>query len=118
MIKANRVVTGLVATLLAACVVSCSTKQATTGSITSAPFGQTPDGKAVTLFTLQNTNGVVATICNHGGIVTSLQVPDRTGAMGDVVLGYDNLAARLRDCIAAFTSSALCWYSSLVLRGT
>jgi aldose 1-epimerase len=97
MSKANRVGSGLVVTLLAAGVLSCSTKQATTGSITSASFGQTPDGKAVTLFTLQNTNGVVATICNYGGIVTSLQVPDRTGAMGDVVLGYDNLAGYLKE---------------------
>lgn len=115
MIKANRVVTGLVATLLAACVVSCSTKQATTGSITSAPFGQTPDGKAVTLFTLQNTNGVVATICNHGGIVTSLQVPDRTGAMGDVVLGYDNLAGYLKD--SPYFGSLIGRYGNRIAKG-
>jgi aldose 1-epimerase len=32
-----------------------------------------------------------ARICNYGGLVTSLKVPDRNGKLGDVVLGYDNL---------------------------
>jgi len=60
-------------------------------SITSKPFGQTPDGKQVDIFTLTNNNGLVAQITNFGGIVTSLSVPDRDGKMADVVLGFDDL---------------------------
>lgn len=60
-------------------------------SITSKPFGQTPDGKQVDIFTLTNKNGLVAQITNFGGIVTSLSVPDRDGKMADVVLGFDDL---------------------------
>jgi aldose 1-epimerase len=50
------------------------------------------DGKEVDLYTLTNRNGLVAKITNYGAIVVELHVPDRTGQMGDVALGYDNLA--------------------------
>ena len=30
---------------------------------------------------------------NYGGIVQSLNVPDKNGKLGDVVLGYDNLSS-------------------------
>jgi aldose 1-epimerase len=42
----------------------------------------------VELFRLANRHGLVATITNYGGIVTSLLVPDRAGNLGDIVLGY------------------------------
>ncbi|MEI6787808.1 MAG: aldose epimerase family protein [bacterium] len=54
-------------------------------------FGKTPDGVQVYVFTLTNSTGVEARIINYGGIVLSLKVPDRSGRMGDVVLGYDTL---------------------------
>jgi aldose 1-epimerase len=53
------------------------------------------DGQAVSLFTLTNANGLVVRITNYGGIVVALLVPDRHGALGDVVLGLDNLEAYL-----------------------
>ena len=46
---------------------------------------------AVDLYTLTNRNGVSARIINYGGIVVSLNMPDRSGQLGDVVLGYDAL---------------------------
>lgn len=55
------------------------------------PFGKSPDGKAVDLYTLRNANGVEVEICNYGGIVVSFKVPDRNGKLGDIVLGFDNL---------------------------
>jgi len=60
-------------------------------------FGQTSDGKEVSLFTLRNAKGAEALISNYGGIVTSLRVPDRNGYLGDVVLGYGNLADYLKE---------------------
>jgi aldose 1-epimerase len=62
------------------------------GSITSNPFGKTPDGCDISIYTLTNSKGMEARIINYGGIVVSLKVPDKTGALGDVVLGYDSLA--------------------------
>jgi aldose 1-epimerase len=59
--------------------------------VAKEPFGKTLDGKPVDIYTLSNTNGVEARICNYGGIVVSLKCPDKDGHIGDVVLGYDNL---------------------------
>jgi aldose 1-epimerase len=59
-------------------------------------FGQMADGAAVDLCTLTNARGLIAKITNYGTIITELHVPDRKGALGDVVLGFDNLAQYLR----------------------
>ena len=48
------------------------------------------------LFTLRNRNGCEARITNYGGIVVSLHVPDRSGALADVVLGYETLDGYLK----------------------
>jgi len=66
-------------------------------NISARPFGTTKDGVAVQLYTLRNKAGSVATISSYGGLVTSLKVADRTGAIGDVTLGYDNLDGYLKD---------------------
>jgi aldose 1-epimerase len=59
--------------------------------ITKKRFGHLPDGRLVEIYTLCNQNGMEARILTYGGIVQSLQVPDRKGNLGDVVLGYDKL---------------------------
>jgi aldose 1-epimerase len=66
-------------------------------SVTHTPFGKTADGKAVEIYTLTNANGVELKAINYGCIITSLKVPDRTGKMADVVLGYDTLDGYLKD---------------------
>ena len=58
-------------------------------NVSKQPFGQTSDGTAVDLYTLAD-GKVEARITNYGGIVVSLRVPDRTGKLDDVVLGYDS----------------------------
>ena len=50
------------------------------------------DGKEVSLFTLRNKNGLAAKISSYGAILVELQVPDKKGKLGDIVVGYDNLA--------------------------
>jgi aldose 1-epimerase len=59
------------------------------------PFGMV-DGKPVTLYTLKNSKGMEAKITNYGGIVVALKVADKKGKFGDVVLGYDSVAAYVR----------------------
>jgi aldose 1-epimerase len=56
------------------------------------PFGTTDRGEAVSLYTLKNAHGMEARVLDYGGIIVSLQVPDRNGRLGDVVLGFDSLA--------------------------
>lgn len=41
---------------------------------------------------LSNGNGVSVEITNYGGTITRLLVPDKAGRVGDVVLGFDDLA--------------------------
>jgi aldose 1-epimerase len=55
------------------------------------PFGVTPDGRAVDLYTLSNASGTEVRVTNYGGIIVSLIVPDRNGRLADIVLGYDDL---------------------------
>lgn len=65
-------------------------------SITESLFGTLDDGRTVRRFTLDNGNGLRVGICDLGGIVTTLHVPDRTGQPGDVVLGFDEPQSYLR----------------------
>jgi len=65
--------------------------------VESRPFGRAPDGREISLFTLINRPGAVAEITNYGGIVVALRMPDRTGALEDVVLGYPTLDGYLAD---------------------
>lgn len=62
----------------------------TTGDIQS--FGRTKDGREVHLFHFKNRIGAELSITNYGGTIISLKVPDREGNLGDMVLGFDNLA--------------------------
>lgn len=73
------------------------TKEAMRMSAKKDSFGQTPDGRAVDLYTLTNTNGLRARITNYGAILVSLEVPDRDGNITDVTLGYDNLDGYLKE---------------------
>ncbi len=62
-------------------------------SVTKAPFGRTKDGKAVEVYTLTNRAGASVRVMTYGATLTSVRVPDRSGAMGDVILGFDDLAS-------------------------
>ncbi len=54
-------------------------------------FGTLPSGESVDVFTLASPTGASVNILNYGGIVTSLRVPDRSGRLDDVVLGFPDL---------------------------
>src|SRR5438132_1836175 len=53
------------------------------------------DVSVVDLFVHIKTNGTKARISSYGAILTELDVPDREGKLGDVVLGFDNLESYL-----------------------
>ena len=63
--------------------------------ITKFNFGKLPDGTAVDQYTLTGDHGAFCKIITYGGTVTELHVPDKTGQLADVVLGFDNLAGYL-----------------------
>jgi Galactose mutarotase and related enzymes len=68
-----------------------------TRELRRAAFGRTADGQPVDLFILTNAHGIEVRLTNYGGIITSLKTPDRSGQLGDIVLGYDSLSGYLHD---------------------
>jgi aldose 1-epimerase len=54
-------------------------------------------GQAVDLFTLRNSNGMIVKITNYGGVVQSIWVPDRTGQLKNVALGFPKLSDYVND---------------------
>lgn len=58
-----------------------------------ASFGQTPDGRPVRLYTLDNGRGLRAEISDYGATIVRLLSPDRAGRVADVTLGFKDAAA-------------------------
>lgn len=61
----------------------------------TSQFGNLGDGTVVDVYTLKNAKGASAKVITYGARLTELWVPDRTGKLGDVVLGFDNLEGYL-----------------------
>lgn len=79
-----------VALLLAACTQPAQEEQTLSGLWTSN-FQAEKDGKKTDLFVLKNANGMEVCITNFGGRIVSVMVPDKEGAMRDVVHGFDSV---------------------------
>ncbi|HEX4171269.1 MAG TPA: aldose epimerase family protein [Acetobacteraceae bacterium] len=56
-----------------------------------APYGTTQAGQAVEVFTMTNTSGLRVRFLSYGGVITEIEVPDRTGQLANIVLGLSNL---------------------------
>ena len=65
--------------------------------VTRAAFGTLPDSGAVEQFTLTNAHGIEVRVITYGAIITSMLTPDQTGALGDIVFGYDSLSGYVTD---------------------
>lgn len=81
---------------LAACKKNVNTTtEATTMNTVLLPektaFQTTVNGKQTDLFFLKNKNGVAIAITNYGGRIVSILVPDQTGKLVDVVLGFSSI---------------------------
>jgi aldose 1-epimerase len=63
----------------------------TSPSITSEAWGSTDEGQVIR-YTLTNGRGMRVRILNYGGILQSIEVPDRRGRNANVTLGFNNLA--------------------------
>lgn len=69
----------------------CATAASPDVTLGRADYGTTAAGQAVSQYTLANARGVTLKLITYGGIVTTLEVPDRTGKIADIVLGFDSL---------------------------
>lgn len=59
--------------------------------ITKHYFGSLEGGQEVYSYTMKNKNGMTVRICEFGGAIMEISVPDRWGRMSDVVGGFDSL---------------------------
>src|SRR5689334_166906 len=54
-------------------------------------FGSLPDGTPVDRFTLSNGHGLRIRVLTYGGIIQTIEVPDRHGHLANVALGFATL---------------------------
>jgi aldose 1-epimerase len=71
--------------------------------VTKSEFGSMPDGSKVEIFTLEE-GTTKARIMTYGARLVSLEVPDRTGKVADIVLGYDSFKPYTEDPKSYFGS--------------
>ncbi len=79
-------------------------------------YGFLPDGREVYLYRLQNQNGCEVELTNYGGIITKILTPDRSGKLGDIILGYDDLRGYLSD--DAYMGAIIGRYANRIANGT
>ena len=68
-----------------------------TQPITKELFGELADGRKVQRYILKNSSGSSVAIMELGATITHLYVPDRSGQLADVVLGFDVVQRYLTD---------------------
>ena len=61
-------------------------------SVTLFPFGRLSDGTAVSAARIENAVGASVTVIGYGAAIQSVRVPDRGGALTEIVLGFDTAA--------------------------
>ncbi|MFL5492339.1 MAG: aldose epimerase family protein [Gemmatimonadales bacterium] len=84
-------------------------------TVTVAPFGRMPDGKAVEVYTLTNARGMEVRAITYGAIIQTIQVPDRAGRLDDITLGYDSLQGYLT--ASPYFGAVVGRYANRIARG-
>ncbi len=74
-------------------------------------------GTAVEMVTLKNANGMEVQAISYGGIITSLKAPDRTGTLGDVVLGFDQSNQYFAEPTPPFFGAIVGRYGNRIAKG-
>lgn len=89
-------------------------------SVSVEKFGTAPDGQAVQRYTLVNGRGMRVRVLTYGGIVQSIDVPDRHGHIADVALGYktvDDYVADQKDQ-GTYFGQLIGRYANRIAKGT
>jgi aldose 1-epimerase len=64
----------------------------TASGLLRSDFQTVINGDSTDLYVLKNASGAEVCITNFGGRIVSIMVPDKTGKLQDVVLGFDSVA--------------------------
>ena len=84
-------------------------------TVTVTPFGRTPGGEAVELYTLTNARGMQVRAMTYGAIIQAIRVPDRSGHPEDVTLGHDSLQGYLE--ASPYFGAVVGRYANRIARG-
>jgi len=79
-------------------------------------FEKTIDGKPTHLYVLKNKHGVQAALTNYGAHLISLAVPDKTGKLADVVIGFGDIDA-YKKAASAFYGATIGRYGNRIAKG-
>ncbi|MDD6021776.1 MAG: aldose epimerase family protein [Acutalibacteraceae bacterium] len=58
-------------------------------------YGETPDGKKIYEYTIENRNGVSVSIINYGATMNRILCPDKNGEFADILVGFDSLEGHM-----------------------
>jgi aldose 1-epimerase len=104
--------------LIAAFLLSTMFEAQSTRRLRTDPFGKTPDGEAVSLYTFTNAAGTEVKITNYGGTITSIRTRDRNGKLADVALGFDHLEGYTAKTNDAYFGATIGRYANRIAHGT
>ena len=84
-------------------------------SVTKTHFDFMPDGTEIHLFTITNNNEISAGIITRGATLQSFVCPDKEGNMGDIIMGFDNVAAHMAS--GTYTGNIIGQYANRLCGG-
>lgn len=87
------------------------------GRLSLVPYGKTSDGTVVDLITLRNGNGIEMTVLTYGGIIKTLKTPDKSGALDNIVLGFDDLDSYLTPGKSPYFGCLIGRYGNRIAKG-
>ncbi|MEZ6131687.1 MAG: aldose epimerase family protein [Planctomycetaceae bacterium] len=80
-------------------------------------WAQVEDFDSIKLYTLKNDHGMVVKVTNYGAIITSIAVPDRTGKLADVALGYDRVEGYINAVDKPYFGAIVGRYGNRIAKG-
>ena len=113
-LRASRLLTFSLGVVLFALHAAAATK------VSRQPFGKTPDGTPVEIFTLSDGSHETR-IATYGGVLVSFKTPDRNGKVADVVLGFDDVdgyVSNFNGPSDAFFGALIGRYANRIAHGT
>lgn len=94
---------------------SCTKNKITT--IEKQDFDTIQNEKSISLYTLENKNGLMLQVTNYGARIVTLFTPDKNGKMEDIVLGYENIGRYLNNTGERFLGATIGRYGNRIANG-
>ena len=101
--------------LVISTLISCTKK--TVSNIEEHAFDTISVDKKISLYTLENKNGIVIQVTNFGARIVTLFTPDKNGKMEDIILGYENIDRYLNNNGERFLGATIGRYGNRIAEG-